>query len=191
MSINFRGDHGFKPVGTPRWYPSGWELDQLVVPMQGAHSKLNAYLESLIMWTPSTIDGNMFLSDWSSNGDQVFPTVDLTYIGKKKGRLPPDKHSTGRTVQQASIVGKYIGPTSSLVRFSRDAIDISVVSPAEPANVIPAGPPEFRAANQSLINQFFKQYSITTGENEELVPGEYYRAHITKTMFLYAILDVA
>lgn len=198
MGINFRGDHGFESVGTPRWIPNGWELDRLIVPMKGAYSKLNAYLASLTMWAPSTIDSNMFLSDFPVDGDPIWPTVDLTYIGKRNGKLPPDKHSNGQTIQQASspvlYEVTYVGPTTTLVRFSRNAIDTAVVGPPAPpnakgifVNVVGAIPVFDDAAIATIISNSFKQRAVTTGNSEELVPGEYYRGEITKTnLFFHA-----
>jgi hypothetical protein len=103
MAIINIGNHDFEPTGPVAWYPNGWELDRLIVPMRGSVANEAAYIASLVLWAVSDIDSNMFLASWDSDHHPQFPTVRLTYIGKKGGTLPPVKHRPGTAITSGQI----------------------------------------------------------------------------------------
>lgn len=192
----------FRQTGPAQWFPQGWELDRLIVPMQGERRLLDAYINSLILWTPSSVDGNMFLSEWSNDEHSQFPTVNLNYIGKKRGRLPPNKHDTGQVIQSASLFGvydiMYIAPTSSLITFGRAPINTAIIGPAAPAAirgiaVTVAGvqtylynaPGPYGTWLLGFLDENGKEVPVTTAQSSEIVPGQYYRAEITATNLFY------
>lgn len=203
MSIINRGNHEFEPVGTARWRPDGWDLDTLVVPMKGSVENYDAYIATLQMWEPSGIDGSMFLSDWVNDGDPVWPTVDLIYIGKKGGFLPPVKHESTESLQNISfeisdgeetIFGidvQYKAPVNTAMAITRTNQVLSVPNPVDTRQVINWMTGGFTTSNpggitqatiDNLINHAFGDLIISTPKYEELVPGRYFRNSISKTL---------
>ena len=202
MSLLFPGDTDFEQSGPPEWQPNGWDLDRLILPYRGDVDQLNTFVASLTMWSASLLDSNMFLESFPNDGHQQFPTVRVSFIGKQGGTLPPDKNTTGETVQTASFTsysGKtrvnitYLAPSSTKRTWSRTPIDVSTVSPAAPAAAtVIAGTfhtedSEYTApANEAGYLAFFTAVPVTTGECEELVPGEYYVATRVKQNMLFS-----
>ncbi len=220
MAVTFIGNTDYEQAAPERWFPNGWELDRLIVPMQGGANQYSDFIDGLVLWEPSDVNGNMYLADWISDGDRVFPTVELIYLGKKDGAdgLPPDRIVTSLSVQQVRYVS-----------FATDPSD-----PAEGYDGVPAGtPPEdigtftldvtYMAFNQGLIHwdieemdlhdvgdsvlfdgdwlishwialwenwptgrvdlsgdftDLFFLDTVTTGDQEEMVPAQYFRASV-------------
>jgi hypothetical protein len=149
----FVGDSSFKQNGTPRWLVNGWELDRCIVPWRGSIDALNGFINGLTMWSAaSTVDSNMFLESYPIDEHKQFPTVNLTFLGKRHGRLPPDRHEAASSIQQTSGIVfsdayilsfglpphwtarvTYISPTSRFVTWSRTPPNFdSISAPAPP-----------------------------------------------------------
>lgn len=203
MSITNVGTHGFAQVGSVRWRPNGWDLDTLIVPMQGSAENLDAFIATLTMWDPSALDSNMFLSDWGSDGDMVWPTVDLIYIGKQGGTLPPVRAERSKTLQTISfaveiesvasfaIDVQYMAPVNVSTTITRDDSDPSVSDPADTREIVYWTIGALSTVNSGgvtqeviddLIDYLFGDLVLSTPKSEELVPGEYYRNSISKTL---------
>lgn len=200
MGLILINNPGFIQAGPARWLQSGWELDRLVVPVQGPYSGLAAYIAGLTMWSASGIDSNMFLGDFSVNTDKHFPIVDLVYLGKRGGTLPPDRHSNGESIQQArytTFSGKsyvnmtYVGPTSTKVIWSRTTFTVSSISPTAPGPItIGYGSQRWDTSDGGSPGSFAAQLALfiglaaETGEVQELVPGQYFRGTATQINML-------
>src|SRR5215469_16387033 len=110
MAVDFRGDDSWKQNSVPRWQPNGWQLDKVTVPWRGSITGRAAFLASLVQWQQwtgfdsqgSAVDGNMYLEAFPQDDHQRFPTISLTYTGKRNGRLPPDKHESSSSIQQST-----------------------------------------------------------------------------------------
>lgn len=111
MAVNFVGNTDYEQSAPERWFPNGWELDRLIVPFQGDATQFDVFVDGLTLWNPSDIDSDMYLADYVSDGDRVFPTVELIYLGKKGGHLPPDKALEGLSVQQVRYVSYATDPS--------------------------------------------------------------------------------
>lgn len=157
MGLVFVGDTDFKLTNKPVWNTDQWELDRLIMSMQGGVDKLDAYLDSLEseMGTASDIDSNMFLTGYTQDKHPRWPTVELTYTGKKGGNLPPDRDELFTSEQQTSgitqefefifiggiFVSKqqgnltYIAPTTRRTVWSRTPIDQTTLSAPEPPDI--------------------------------------------------------
>jgi hypothetical protein len=110
MALTFFGVAEFKRSGPPQWNQSLWGIDTLVVPYSGPIIFLEEFLDFKTKGQPSDIDENMLLTDWHvSDQHKQYPTVDLIYLGKRGGVLPPGKHGSGNAVQAVSSAA---GPVS-------------------------------------------------------------------------------
>lgn len=203
MALTFPGNTNFEQSEPAQWQPSGWDLDRLVVPFRGDVDQLEAYLTaaSSSRWSASALDGAMFLESWANDGHKQFPTVSLTYLGRKGGSLPPTKRQRGKTVQQSSFssfTGKteanvtYLAPTSTSVIWSRQEIDPSSVTVAYPADVTfllgtykSDEGLEFETEAEYLA--LFTAKDVETGECEEVVPNQYFRVTRQKQKMLFSV----
>lgn len=102
--IIYVGDAEWKSAGQPRWQLDGWELDRVVVPFSGKVTLLESFLSGKSVWQAWDRDSNMYLQDLPQDDHLRFPTVNLTYIGKRGGTLPPDRNSATSSLQQVSGV---------------------------------------------------------------------------------------
>jgi len=102
MGLIFTGNDDFEVAGPKRWHRDGWELDRLVIPWRGSVEDLEDFLDSHPIWEQSDVDTNMYLADYPSDDHKQFPTVSLTYIGKRGGALPPDRTELTSSIQQTS-----------------------------------------------------------------------------------------
>lgn len=201
MSLLNPGNDAFAQVGSVRWSPNGWELDRLTEPWQGSHANLAAFIAGLSMWQASATDGNMYLEDWTSNGDPVHPTVDLIFIGKKGGALPPARARDSQGIQEAQYVSfeyseddglrisiTYKAPSTNKVLWDNSPLVIDSIGAATPddcevlafsaeayGSYVPVIPTTLAEALA-----YFSQFTTSTGDNEEVVPGQYYRGTQTK-----------
>jgi len=111
MALTFFGVTEFRQSGSPQWQQSLWELDSLTIPYSGSIENLNDFLDDLEKGQASPIDDNMLLVDWRiSDQNKQWPTVDLIYLGKKNGILPPGKNGTGNAVQTVTTSNVTTGP---------------------------------------------------------------------------------
>jgi hypothetical protein len=218
--INDPGDSTIIVAGNSRWNQAGqsswiidnWGLDKLIIPMRGSRRTRDAFLATLTPWMPFPGDGNMFLTDITQQQHDAsnFPKIDLVFTGKKGGVLPQDKESTGEQVQQISGRSIYntthtlsiwfVSTTSEKVTYSRNPIDLSSVTPAEPAQIQLIWLTEtdvvwwagtfatYYAAIEAAIPIHFVSTLATTGTSETLIPGQYYRASRTTQRLYFPVL---
>lgn len=128
----FKGNSDWKQAGSPRWYPNVWELDRVVVPVQGRVTALNAFMNSIKLGLPWSEDRNMFLMEYPMDDHKQFPTLNLTFSGKRGGVLPPDKSDKSSSIAQVSgIMQETIFFTGGLAGFAiiRQQVNITYMSP--------------------------------------------------------------
>lgn len=147
----FVGDSSWKQAGAERWMANGWELDRVVIPFRGDIDGLKTFLDGMTLWSPWDSDGNMFLENYPQDEHKQFPTVNLTFLGKRAGKLPPDRHELSSSIQQASGIVfsdayiltfglpphwtarlTYISATSRVVTWSREVPNFDGISPPAP-----------------------------------------------------------
>ena len=103
MALTYFGNITFSQCASERWIFDPFGLDRLVVPFCGPYSGLSAFLSSLNVGQASSIDTNMLLAEWVVTSNQTaYPKLDLTYIGKRGGVLPPPRRSNGSSIATAS-----------------------------------------------------------------------------------------
>lgn len=204
MSLINIGNHDFEQVGSVRWQPNGWDLDRLIVPMQGSAENLAAFIAGLTMWDASDIDSNMFLSDWVSDGHPQFPTVDLIYLGCKDGAAKPVKYDKEVALQTVSYsqsiddVGSYqidvqynapVITGTQIVSVEDDYPSVS--DPLDSREIVYWTAGALSTVNpgsvtqeilDDLIDYIFSDLVIERPRSEELVPGQYWRVSLTKTL---------
>jgi hypothetical protein len=211
-NIVFAGDSDWRMSSQPAWAIDAWGLDKLIVSVRGSRRTRDLFLATLFPWMPYPADPNMFLLDVTQEqrGTSNFPKIDLVFIGKRGGVLPPDKESQGEQVQQISgrstfnpshTLGLwFVSTTSEKTTYSRAPIDLSLVTPVQPANldliwltetdvVMWAGSWEtYRGIIETNVGYMFVESLSTTGNSETLVPGQYYRATRTTQRLLFPVL---
>jgi hypothetical protein len=198
MAIVYIGDASFQQSGPPQYVFGGWELDRLVTAYQGNIYDLEGFLTSIAAWTPSPYDTDMFLGDYTVDGDRVKPTVTLTYLGKRQGILTAGKHDYDDAVLSAtnaagSITVQYYAPRTALTWISREKGVLGPSGEAEDPSGIPrvisvVFAPAQLISNPALIDLIlvnnFSQQIVSTIHSEELVSEQYWLNTQTKTMSL-------
>jgi hypothetical protein len=206
VALTALGVTAFSQIGPAKWHTDAWELDRLVIPYDGYITGLEAFLSSNPQWSSSSVDGNMLLSNRTVSEDKRYPKVDLIYLGKRNGILPPARNGSGYTIQQVRFTSfdfkdtdglwinlTYIAPTSSKTVWSRTPVDIGTIGAIAPANVTgvwftaeKVGSSHTVPTNIGAAMGYFSQRLSTTGDSEEMVPGQYYRGTQTKQNLLFS-----
>jgi hypothetical protein len=195
MSVSaYPSTAAFVQIGNDKWLPDGWDLDRLIIKMQGPKSALAAYIASLTMWSAAGVDGNMYLSGWSVDDDPVKPSVDLNYIGCKNNNIPPRKHSKGSNLRSESTFGfDYLAPTDTETWISRTEEtrpDPGEYWPGSQAKargirVVRAQAGSLLATEEdTLLALLTGQVAVANFQSEEAVPNTYWRNTLTKTISL-------
>jgi len=117
MSRTFQGNTSWEQATRERWLRSGWELDRLIVAWQGDDENFEDFIGQFSLWDASDIDGDMFLETDPNDDDRNFPTVELVYIGKRGGELPPDRPLQQRSAQQVRYIGYATDPSDPATGF--------------------------------------------------------------------------
>lgn len=201
MAILDFGSTAAQIKNTPRWVStSGPELDSLFVDYTGSVSAMNAFLNSRQRWEPSSIDGNMLLSEWPNDADPHHPTVTLRYVGLKGGQTKTpliDDVSSEQSIRYATVDGslwldlRYISPGAQARLISTQRLTAEVggitVTQITPNHVVwwTTNISGITSAAAALV--FFVQRTLFLPENTELVPGRYYRSTITKQVELFSV----
>lgn len=155
MAVGFSGDSDWKVSGPWRWHRDGWDMDRLIIPVRGDIDQFDSTNNQLNLW--GTFDGQMFLSDYPSDDHKQFPTISLTFIGKKGGVLPPPRNTADSSIQQTSGIVfsdayiltfglpphwtakiTYTAPVSRYVVFSRTPPNFDEISAPVPPEIGPA-----------------------------------------------------
>lgn len=118
MAVRFFGNTAFQAQSDPVWSSDYWELDLAKVPYQGQAPLRKAFEDSLVKWSAMPGYNKMFLVSNSDDGAQVFPTVELNYIGVRNQPAPAHGvDSKALQTVQTSITpnsGTYAGKTITL-----------------------------------------------------------------------------
>lgn len=232
MSRTYRGSVDWIQNAPERWLPNGWELDRLVVPMQGSDDQWQAFLAGLTLWDASELDPDLFLESFPNDSDRNFPTTELIYIGKKGGVLPPDRRLQQRSVQQVRYIGfitdsndtaggfgyntvppgtdpaligtftldvTYAALAKGLIVWARDDSELDIgdigdsigfegeVAISHCTATWDNWPPDQRVDinNNDIVLQLFFLDTIASGDIEELVPDQYFKATAIVNSILY------
>lgn len=89
-TTTYIGRTAFAENSQPQLTEAQWGLDNLTRTYIGAAPLLSAFLASLNKGGSYTYNGDLYyLIDWSPNGDPLWPTVSLNYLGLSNGNPPP------------------------------------------------------------------------------------------------------
>jgi hypothetical protein len=199
MGLLFTGNYGFNQSGVPKWQDSTWDLDQLVVPYRGSVEELEAFLSAHSISEASSVDSNMFLIQKPTDEHKQFPTVSLTYQGKRGGVLPPTRHETDRDRLSANskrssgniilaqpLILEYYAPTSIITYYSFGGEGTTEADD-------PTGDPEFISLTcgdtsfvvsgviADTVAGFFETQIVKSFRSVEVVPAKYWQNTSKKT----------
>lgn len=202
MGLSTFGVLGFRQSGPARWHPSGWDLDRLIVPYDGYKDNLDTFVAGLSMWSASSLNGNMFLADYSIDSDKRWPSVDLIYHGKRNGQATPNQNHTGSNPASAryhadsgatatlDVDIQYLAPVGTTRKIERTrATGGGAQFSFDTTNIIVlwwnarfknwSNPPQTNSEALSL----FGRNTVSYTNSAELVPGQYYQnEYITMTL---------
>jgi hypothetical protein len=214
-TISFSGIGGtdWAMCGLPAWQIDNWGIDKLIVPMRGSRRTRDTFLQSLQPWLPYPGDpNNMFLADIVGEAvdGENFVKMNVVFQGKRGGVLPNIRESLGEQIQQISArsvyninhtIGVwYISKTSEQTLWSRQPIDLSLVNPLQPAAIdsmwvtetdVVLWPGTFQAFQTIIdarVSAMFVARVVWTGQAEEVISGQYYRATKTLHNLLFPVL---
>lgn len=202
MALTYIGETEFVQSGPPQWQQSTWDLDTLIISYSGSQPNLDSFLNSLEKGSPSDIDGDMYLMDWRISGTKAYPQVDLVYIGKKNGELPPVKRVYGNPIQSSSST-RSVGlssPTNATLEFYAVTSQATWYTYDAPGSLgtaaDPSGSPTPRflvtdsgtygpgtAGFDDTLATFFATYITDTLDSEEIVANKLWRNQETKTKY--------
>jgi hypothetical protein len=154
MALDFVGDASWDRAGPNRWHCNGWELDRLIVPMRGSIEGQDAYISGLTRWGAADDDDDMFLSDFPSDDHKQFPTLSLTYLGRRNGVMPPDRNELTSSLQQVTGIAfsdayiltfglpphwqakiTYMSPVLRFTKWTRTTPDFDQITPPTPPTI--------------------------------------------------------
>lgn len=212
MALTYIGETEFVQSGPPQWQQSAWDLDTLTIPYSGSQPNLDSFLNNLEKGSPADIDGDMYLMDWRISGTKAYPQVDLVYIGKKNGEMPPKKTIKGGQIASATTntdstiwprfvtnpaTVQFYAVTNTLSYYSTDKNDAS--EPDDPPEITGVVSWDFGFGLQPgfsypdlvtyLLTSAFVQGIIEMPPDiEPIVDGQIYRIvkRKTRTLFPYA-----
>lgn len=198
MAVNFEGHSDWDYAGPPRWITSPFDLDQLIIPVRGRYSAMEAFLDAHTVGEVSPVDANMFLMQKVPDDHLQFPTIQMIYGGKRGGALPPSQHEFDDDVMSASskrsfggviltspMIVEFYAPTSLLTYYTRFAPG-SDQAPDPVADPRPIDLTVFDTTFsiggtiQDQINAFFSVQQIATNKSSEVVPGGQYYKNVSK-----------
>jgi hypothetical protein len=192
MGLYISGDGSFQQSGPPQWRRSLWELDQLMIPYRGSIDLLDTFLNAHSVGEESPIDASMLLTQMTPDNHPQFPTVELVYLGRKNGNLPPQRHDTEDSVGSASSMRSATQTltTPTTVQFYAPSSVLSYISQDSPGTDIapdPAGDPRIISLTINdtsytpttfsvpfIVSTFFQIQVINSFKSTELVPGRYF-----------------
>lgn len=206
MALTLNGISSFAVDATPRWTPRGYDLDGLTIAMSGPYSALNAYVDSLAKWSASSLDSNMFLESWDSDGDKHWPTVSLHYTGKKGGIV---SSTIQKSVTAPTSVATYVQdddntlsltyrvPTETITSIERTAMPQIGMLQLEATTATPVIEYAYRKGNtlgagmtvDQMRDTYFAKEAVDVPTAEELVPDQYWRCTIQRTVVLLPLFS--
>jgi hypothetical protein len=108
MAVRYLPNIEWQQVEEPAWGVNNWEMDVARVTFAGPRPKMKAFQDRLDRdrWSVMPLFKTMWLADWSNNNSsQVFPRIDLTYIGFRSGNVPPARPVDGISLQSVQASG--------------------------------------------------------------------------------------
>lgn len=202
MALTYKGVSTFAQCGPPKWSFDSWGLDRMTVPFSGPEPARAAFIGGLSAFHSSPLNGSMFFDSIASNDNKFYPTIDLIYIGKRDGGVPPDRHEADKTIQQAryvfgnvSVDLTYMAPSSSIFHWSRQTIDTSTISPPTPLDVIgiqyvarlsDASLGGVLPTSLAQAMNYFVQATAELSHSDEVVPNNYFRGTVTKQNLVFS-----
>lgn len=202
MALTCPGRTAFEQHGPAAWGRRGWELDTLSVPMIGYVDELDGYLATLGDWSPSSIDGAMFLESASNDNHPQSPTVTLHYIGRKRGILPRARHDYSPTLQTAtwqrdeqSLEITYFAPTVTATIISKVPETEAKLTPPDLTTmqiiaVRLGGGADLGVPVSELhqyLGRFFYTTNVTVPHASELVPQRYWQIVLQTSTLLFPL----
>lgn len=114
-NTTFIGNYQFMQMSEVVWTSDANGLDQARIPYRGAMFLKSAFEDRLNRFAPMATFPKMYLVQHSDDGNPLFPTVDLHFIGFRRGVPPPVKIVNGRTLQTVS--------TSATINIEVDGVE--------------------------------------------------------------------
>ncbi len=204
MALTLLGNTSWRQNAPETWSLTDTGLDQLTVPYDGPESFRTAFQAGLIQWTPSPIDGNMFLAGWSNTDHKHYPRIDLRYIGLKAGRT----YSVRETFQDVQQNAVWTNPPDVPDDVTVDITYISRVITAEqigphrltsalgvvsPSDIVEADVIWWEVngtfdgvPSTTTVLALFSSRIATMINSEEIVPGRLYRNSSSRYKMLFA-----
>ncbi len=204
MAITTLGTQTWRQCAPETWSLTETGLDELTVPFDGRETLRTAFQAGLIQWTPSTIDGNMFLAGWSSTDHKHYPRIDLRYIGLKNHRVYPIRETLSDNeqnsvwtappdVDECTVDITYLATvaTAEQYSFARSTSAIGAVTPDDITNAEVVwwevtgtfdGTPD-----TTSVLALFSSRLVTVIRSEEIVPGRLYRNSSARYKRLFSV----
>jgi hypothetical protein len=102
MALTALGITSFNQILPPRWDTDSWGLDRLTLTYDGYVTGLATFVNSYTQWESNSVDSNMYLSQIAVGSDKRYPKVELIYIGKRGGIMPPVRMEHGNSLETSS-----------------------------------------------------------------------------------------
>lgn len=96
--MRYIGDVTFRQASEIVWTTSDFGLDQARIPYRGAAPLKDAFEAGIVKFHPLPGYARMYMTHISDDGDVIFPTIDVHYIGVR-GTIPLPKITNSRVVQ--------------------------------------------------------------------------------------------
>ena len=165
ITLNFLGDDVYKQAGPARWQTNGWEIDKVIVPVRGKVTDYNdgtgvTVMNNFTPWDDWSEDNNMFLESCVVDEHKTFPTLNLMFMGKRGGILPPNRNETLSSISQTSGIMQqeiitvggvgsitilrqqvnltYMSESIRTIQWSRNATSINSITLPEPPTITAA-----------------------------------------------------
>ncbi len=109
--MTYVGNVQFEKVSEPIWSTEAHGMDQAILPYRGAAPLKPDFEATLVNFAQLADHPRMYLVGYSDDGDPIFPTVDLRFIGVR-GAIPPVKLVNSTVLQTVSTSGMVQGKDS-------------------------------------------------------------------------------
>ena len=204
MALTDLGNVSWRRCAPETWNLTAEGLDELTVPFDGRETYRTAFQAGLVQWTPSSIDGNMFLAGWSNTDHKQYSRIDLRYLGLKGHRSYSIRETLADNIQNA--VWSNPPDTDEVtvdLTYVSNVVTATQYGPVRATSALGSTTPADIAEDQvvwweitgtfggtpdtSSVLAKFASRLATLVQSEEIVPGRLYRNSTQRFKLLFPI----